>query len=227
MTDYLWDKSGEADEDVRQLEELLGTLRHEPRPLQLPEEWPARTAHGKFRPQRSWQWQRWAVAASLLLTLGASAWLVTRFQERAASEVVKQEVEKRVGATQGISVAVGNNAPEHAQEVAQTNAPAPPTTNAAQTNEPKVARVNYRRPARVSSSAGARRRAPRDEARQPREQIAHNASPSQETLMASLTPEQRAATEQLLLALRIASTRLNDANRLMHEMSDARRADNK
>ena len=35
--DYLWDKSGEPDPQIQQLEEILGTLRYQPRPLNLPE----------------------------------------------------------------------------------------------------------------------------------------------------------------------------------------------
>jgi hypothetical protein len=35
--DYLWDKSGEPDPQIQQLEEILGTLRYEPRPLNLPQ----------------------------------------------------------------------------------------------------------------------------------------------------------------------------------------------
>ena len=38
MSDYLWDKSGEADAEVERLELLLGSLRHQPRPLELPAE---------------------------------------------------------------------------------------------------------------------------------------------------------------------------------------------
>ena len=34
--DYLWDKSGEPDPQIQQLEEILGTLRYRPRPLNLP-----------------------------------------------------------------------------------------------------------------------------------------------------------------------------------------------
>ena len=34
--DYLWDKSGEPDPQIQQLEEILGTLRYEPKPLNLP-----------------------------------------------------------------------------------------------------------------------------------------------------------------------------------------------
>jgi hypothetical protein len=33
---YLWDRSGEPDPDVQELEEILGTLRYQPRPLEIP-----------------------------------------------------------------------------------------------------------------------------------------------------------------------------------------------
>ena len=33
--EYLWDKSGEPDPDIQQLEQILGTLRYEPKPLDL------------------------------------------------------------------------------------------------------------------------------------------------------------------------------------------------
>ena len=36
--DYLWDKTGEPDPEIQQLEEILGTLRYQPRPLEIPEE---------------------------------------------------------------------------------------------------------------------------------------------------------------------------------------------
>ncbi len=34
--DSLWDKTGEPDPQIQQLEEILGTLRYQPRPLALP-----------------------------------------------------------------------------------------------------------------------------------------------------------------------------------------------
>ena len=34
--DYLWDKTGEPDPEVKQLEEILGTQRYQPRPLEIP-----------------------------------------------------------------------------------------------------------------------------------------------------------------------------------------------
>jgi cytoskeletal protein RodZ len=33
---YLWDRSGEIDPDIQQLEETLGSLRYQPQPLQIP-----------------------------------------------------------------------------------------------------------------------------------------------------------------------------------------------
>jgi hypothetical protein len=33
---YLWDRSGEPDPEVQELEEILGTLRYQPRPLEIP-----------------------------------------------------------------------------------------------------------------------------------------------------------------------------------------------
>ena len=34
--DYLWDKSGAPDPQIQELEEILGTLRYQPKPLNLP-----------------------------------------------------------------------------------------------------------------------------------------------------------------------------------------------
>ncbi|HEV2884831.1 MAG TPA: hypothetical protein VGW36_08235 [Pyrinomonadaceae bacterium] len=34
--DYLWDRSGEPDPEVQRLEEVLSTLRYQPRPLEIP-----------------------------------------------------------------------------------------------------------------------------------------------------------------------------------------------
>lgn len=34
--DYLWDKSGEPDPQIQELENILGTLSYQPRPLNLP-----------------------------------------------------------------------------------------------------------------------------------------------------------------------------------------------
>lgn len=69
--DYLWDKTGEPDPQIQQLEEILGTLRYQPQPLEIPEDLPV---------PRRWSYFPWAaIAAALLLALLAGAvWLGMR-----------------------------------------------------------------------------------------------------------------------------------------------------
>lgn len=74
--DYLWDKTGPPDPQIQQLEEILGTLRYRPRPLQLP----------KRRHYLPWL----AIAASVLLAIVAgSIWLRTRPDGEIPAQQVK------------------------------------------------------------------------------------------------------------------------------------------
>ena len=57
--DYLWDKSGEPDPQIQQLEEILGTLRYQPKPLKLPE---------AARPRRKY-FPLLAIAATVVIAL--------------------------------------------------------------------------------------------------------------------------------------------------------------
>jgi hypothetical protein len=69
--DYLWDKTGQPDPEIQQLEEILGTLRYQPKPLTLPDDLRV--------PQRRNYFPLMAIAASLLLALLAGAiWLRMR-----------------------------------------------------------------------------------------------------------------------------------------------------
>src|SRR5437764_971093 len=81
MSDYLWDKTGEREEEVERLEGLLGNLRYKPRPLELPTEVGADAAHAT-RPLRTSRLFRpafvAAVAAALLLALVAVALILLR-----------------------------------------------------------------------------------------------------------------------------------------------------
>ena len=64
---YLWDRSGEPDTEIQKLEELLGTLRYQPRPLEIPAD---------LRLQRKRSFIPWAIAAALaLLVIAAGLWL--------------------------------------------------------------------------------------------------------------------------------------------------------
>ena len=70
--DYLWDKTGEPDPEIQQLEEILGTLRYQPKPLELPQDLPT------LRPRRN-HFPLIAIAASVLLALlAAGVWLRVR-----------------------------------------------------------------------------------------------------------------------------------------------------
>lgn len=69
--DYLWDKTGEPDPQIQQLEEILSSLRYQPKPLELPEELPL--------PARRTYFPWLAVAAGVLLAiLAGGIWLNTR-----------------------------------------------------------------------------------------------------------------------------------------------------
>ena len=66
--DYLWDRTGEPDPEIQQLEQVLGTLRYQPRPLELPVQIPIGRPR-TFVP-------RIAIAAAVATMLvGGAAWL--------------------------------------------------------------------------------------------------------------------------------------------------------
>jgi len=72
--DYLWDKTGEPDPEIQQLEEILGTLRYQSKPLELPQD--------LLTPQRRRNhFPLVAIAATVLLALlAAGVWLRVRTQ---------------------------------------------------------------------------------------------------------------------------------------------------
>ena len=71
--DYLWDRSGQPDPEIQQLEEILGELRYQPRPLEIPAE--LKTGGNRF------QFSRYAIAAAVaMLVLGVGAWLALQKQ---------------------------------------------------------------------------------------------------------------------------------------------------
>jgi hypothetical protein len=73
--DYLWDKSGEPDPQIQELEELLAPLRYQPKPLVLP------------RRRNYWPL---AIAATVLMALLISGvWLRTRTEKSAPPEEAK------------------------------------------------------------------------------------------------------------------------------------------
>ena len=80
--DYLWDKTGEPDPQIQKLEEILGTLRYQPKQLEIPEDLP--------RPRRRNYFPWLAIAAALLVAiLAGGIWLSTRSR----SETPQQRAE--------------------------------------------------------------------------------------------------------------------------------------
>jgi hypothetical protein len=80
--EYLWDKSGDPDPEIQQLEQILGTLRYQPKPLMLPDD---------VRPlQRNYHLPLIAIAASLLIALlAAGLWLIVTRQPAQDLNAVK------------------------------------------------------------------------------------------------------------------------------------------
>lgn len=156
--DYLWDKSGEPDPEIQKLEEILGTLRFQPQPLELPQD--VRISH------RRKYFRLLAIAATVVVALLAGIiWL----------KVKTNDVPR-----------------EHALAPA---IPPPPKEKIVVTTGEKDAAAAVK----------------------PLENVATNRKRRSRTSVSTLTKREReealAAKEQLMLALRLASEKLNLAHR--------------
>lgn len=163
---YLWDRTGEPDTEVQQLEELLGTLRYQPKPLEIP-------ATISVRRKRAFIPLTIAAAIAVLL-IGAGLWI------RLASSN-QRPIEQAKRAPQ--STAAPLETPAVPQDSAIASVPEEQTTDL-----PKPRRVH-----------------PTLVAFRPRR-------PTQ-TLAPALTEEELAQKEQVLVALRLVSAKLNFAQR--------------
>ena len=180
--DYLWDRTGEPDPEVQQLEEVLGALRYQPRPLEIPADIQIGRDRSFFRDFGP----RLAIAATIaMLLLGLGVWLGLQRLQRT-----------------------------HPQQVAET--PKAPAIN----NNPipkAVAAPTEDRALAESSPAPDRKTipAPRQRVNQP--VLARNLNrPGNQTRNNAEIANERegiAAKEQLMLALRLASAKLNFAQK--------------
>jgi hypothetical protein len=167
---YLWDRTGEPDAELQQLEELLGTLRYEPRPLEIPAA-TIITRKRTFIPL--------AIAAAIaLLMIGAGLWI--RF-----ANSNQRPVEQ------------ANRGPESAApSVAPNDIMPAPKNSAAISSAP---------PAQRNSFYGRRKVSRNLIALKPRRPI--------EPAAPALTAEELEQKEQVLIALRLVSAKLNLAQR--------------
>ena len=169
---YLWDRSGEPDPEIQKLEELLGTLRYQPRPLKIP-------AHINVAKRRNYF--SLAIAAAIaLLIIGAALWFqISRSQPKPVLEAGgnPQAEPPKAPPTESQqqpeqTVNVGN---ENDNQKLTPPRRRPPATNLVAVNKPREKRVQTREPV--------------------------------------LTPAEQAEKEQVLLALRLVSAKLNIAQR--------------
>lgn len=184
--DYVWDQSGEPDSEIQELERLLGTLRYQPRPLVIPDELqPDRSTHHSFGP-------RLAIAATIILAVGAAAlWLA--LGKREAPDLVKRDTQPAAGAkSQQAAVTIPDDVKEEVRASNPGNVPVDRTGNRVDAH-----RANRYNRASFSRSAN-RRRVP---------------EPQTPQLAAHELAEAEAGKAKLMMALRVASEKLNFALR--------------
>lgn len=189
--DYLWDKSGEPDPEVQQLEEILGTLRYQPRPLEIPAGLQTGLPGSRRRNFFRDFGPRLAIAATIgVLLVGLGLWFgLQRLQRGQPSEIVKTPGKLE-----------GNNSPTPAAASSPNEnqnpvlAVSPPALDQKRTERPLRPRVN------PSLLAGNSNRV-RNVAVKKNQQLAVNKQ------------EGEAAKDQLMLALRVASAKLNFAQK--------------
>lgn len=213
MNDYLWDKTGEPEEDVRQLEELLGGLRHRPAPLRLPAAPPA--AGLKYRPFRP----AYAIAAALALAALAGLWFAVT-KDRAARTPHTAATNARATETATRTETPARVEPPTTRNEARNEAERVRDESATGADETSVLpAVSRRQFVRVSAKPPSRQASGRASAAKQRGRRGEpNAAPRREQPLARTAPpaptrEQQAAKEQLMFALRLTSAKLGDVKR--------------
>jgi hypothetical protein len=167
--DYLWNKTGEPDEEVKELEEILGVLRYQPRELVLPKDLSV--------PRRRNYYPLLAIAATVAFALlAAGLWFSFKSSNNSSLETAKTK---------------------STPESSPLTSPKTNDDSKGQTNAPQVAGNN---------------KAPQPTPR--RKQVRHSAAnPALAAKRQREREEALAAKEQLLIALRLASEKLNQAQR--------------
>jgi len=160
---YLWDRTGEPDPEIQELEELLGTLRYQPRPLQIPADLTVARRRPFFLPMT-------IAAAIIMLAVLSALWF--HFSRRPATPT---------------------------NDAKQTTPVTPAPTSKP---DPKPLFVNN------EMAPQPRRQRPQSLVATYRPRPVRTKTPAPE-----LTPQEQAEKEQVLVALRLVSAKLNLAQR--------------
>jgi hypothetical protein len=192
MSDYLWDKTGEADPEVERLEEMLGAFAHRPRPLELP-------AKVGARPRR-FTLSRLAAAAALLLAALAGALFALRPAPTGGGEKLAHSAAPRETA-----------APSREAAPPEENSSADPAKEA-QDGRPAGVRPARREGGRFEAAKRSGR--PRSFAATEKARTRVEVAGVSRTLAARGTEEERLeAKERLVYALRLTSAKLGEVRR--------------
>ena len=236
MSDYLWDKTGEADEEARRLEELLGGLKFRPRPLELPalparlkpSATPARNPGAARTTRTPLPWPRLALAASLAAALLLGAWLMIAGRRTTDDAPQLAGQKDQPGANGEVkelpTVASAGGGEDETKNPDELASPGPREASPREVGLRKVGpREAGPREAGPREAAGARRQLPlrqiiaggRERTRTPRANRIEaaglgmtrvNREPRVE--VAQFTAEEIAAAEKVMFALRLTSEKL-------------------
>ena len=184
--DYLWDKTGEPDPEIQQLEEILGTLRYQPRPLEIPAGFQVSQERNFFRRSAP----RLAIAAAIMMMLlGLGLW----FGLQRLHSLERNQPQQVAGVPETPKVKSNPapvSSPEQNRNASLGLLPGKPEPS--RSSAPHRHRIN---PALLAGNTNRRR----------------NVRTQQ--LTAKEQAEAEAAKAQLMLALRVTSAKLNDAQR--------------
>lgn len=241
MSDYLWDKTGEPDAEAERLEELLGQLRFQPTPFDLPAGLPAQ----EFRAARTrnvLSWPRLAVAASVTLAVLAGAWLMFKQQTGATNDqqqAATRSTQPNAGGNHSTAAATKTNENNVTEEAGDPDAPSDGLGAEAaallkdgekQREEVSAGGQRPRLPDLDTPRRARRAAAPRvnrnESARAPKREKNWASPPHVEPARREETAAaERAAAEKVLYALRVTSEKLNYARQQVREA--ARGEDNR
>jgi hypothetical protein len=192
---YLWDRTGEPDPEVQELEDVLGTLRYQPRPLELPAGIQPMTRRGYF--------PTLAIAAMIaMMVLAGGIWV--RFHRSQASNPGGLANKTETDRTPNVSPNLGNEQKNLQQKFA------PPSSRSSPGDEDKaVAPVDKSQRRMIAQRTQSWPRRPRANT--------NEATVSPDEMGAEMTAAERAegeaAKEQMMQALRLVSAKLNYAQR--------------
>ncbi|MBC8029719.1 MAG: hypothetical protein H7Z16_06375 [Pyrinomonadaceae bacterium] len=203
--DYLWDQTGKPDPEIQELEQVLGTLGYQPRPLEIPATLQIESRSSSFRSFKSLL----AIAATIILAVGAAAlWLSFG---RQSPEMAKTDTEPAASADSNRAAATVPNdvlgdVPKNVPGDVPNGGLGRVATDRSGNLEPR----NWAPGNRLNTPRGKRDNQTQAVERANRRRALE---PQMPELAANELKEAEAGKAKLMLALRLASTKLNFALR--------------